>query len=358
MSKKPLPASDLVQTSGRESQTALVRTSGRIELSEALKTYLEQSGLSFRAGKNTAEHRRVQLRQARDASVAAKVSMGYWLAEIKDAEGQEAFEAAATEAKLGRAAAYNAVDAFCLFVRLPDIEAVNALGQLEFSSALACKKWDDEELIDFTRGKQVRGLTLDRAIDMPVRQFEQITKAEESERIKKLQAKLATAEIRIETANAERDRIRSHLQHTLNVLQMPEFCVVAREEAAALTEQADIALTGLEALLHDNLLAPHDDVPEADRYCQMAAGTYYHALRAVHARTAYLLSQVEAEFGERVTQQPLFEHQLKPIEVDGFKRAREQIIGRLKTQASNREALRENSKEGRKGRRRTVKDEG
>ena len=143
--------------------------------------------------------------------------------------------------------------------------------------------------------------------------------------------------------------------HRLNRVVLPEFAVVAREEATALTEQMDAALDGLGSLLTDNLLAPHDEVADAEGHRHAAAGTFYHALRAVWARSQHLLQQIEANFPPAVTGFAKFDHQLKPAEVDAYQHARQQIVGKLKVQAENREAERANAKGGR-GRPRKIKD--
>ncbi len=177
-------------------------------------------------------------------------------------------------------------------------------------------------------------------------------------KIKRLEGQLATEHTKRETAQAETARVKDRALHRLQRVDMPEFCVVAREESTALTEQIDVALDGLTSLLNDNLLASHTEVAEADRYAATAAGTFFHSLKAAWARAGFLLQQIDEHFGEPATGMARFEHQLKVAEVDAFKHAREQIIGRMKAQASNREAVRENAKEGKKGRKRTVRDEG
>ena len=97
----------------------------------------------------------------------------------------------------------------------------------------------------------------------------------------------------------------------------------------------------------------HDEVADAERFAAMAAGTFFHGLRAIHARTGHLLRQLAETFPE-VTDKVGFEHQLKPGELDAFKHARELVLGRIKVAASNREAERHNAKGGR-GRPRDIK---
>ena len=257
-----------------------------------------------------------------------------------------------------RRAFYQSIEIYDAYEALPDGQKVEALAAIGFTKSRALLPWTQEERLALASGEKVRGITIDDALAMPSREFDETAKANAGgDEARKLKAKLATLETRLESVEAERDRAKGFLQNRLVVTGLPEFCLTARGEAAALTEQADAALDGLTELLNDNLLASHDEVAEAERYAAMAAGTYYHSLRAIHARAGQLLQQVEEHFGEAVTEKLLYEHQLKAAEVDAFKHAREIIVGRLKTQASNREAERENAKEGKRGRKRTVRAE-
>lgn len=284
--------------------------------------------------------------------------MGFALNHLRASLPPRSFSAGLAERRIPRSSAYRAIEFFDLSQRLGQIGIVPALGQLGVIKALALKEWDDGELKEFAEGRTVHGLTIDQAIDMPTREFETAVKESrqsDAERAKLRKAK-DTLETKLEARDAELKRIKERALHRLNRVDLPEFAVIAREEATALTEQMDAALDGLTSLLHDNLLAPHDDVADEYTHRAAAAGTYYHSLRAIWARAQGLLQDIESHFDGKVTGFATFDHQLKPAEVDAYQHARQQIVGKLKLQAENREAKRENAKGGR-GRPRTIKAE-
>lgn len=176
------------------------------------------------------------------------------------------------------------------------------------------------------------------------------------EALRKESAARQTAELKREKAEASEKRVRELALNRFNRSDRPEFEIVAKEEAVALVDAAMLALSGCEALLRDVLLAPHDSVLNADHHKAVAAGTLYHSVKAVWARSQFLLEQLREHFGFELTDTAKFEHQLSGGSVDQSRRAFEAISGRLKVQAENREAERANAKGGR-GRPRKLKSE-
>lgn len=176
------------------------------------------------------------------------------------------------------------------------------------------------------------------------------------EALRKESAARQTAELKREKAEASEKRVRELALNRFNRSDRPEFEIVAKEEAVALVDAAMLALSGCEALFRDVLLAPHDSVLNADHHKAVAAGTLYHSVKAVWARSQFLLEQLREHFGFELTDTAKFEYQLSGGSVDQSRRAFEAISGRLKLQAENREAERANAKGGR-GRPRKIKAE-
>lgn len=188
---------------------------------------------------------------------------------------------------------------------------------------------------------------LDELLAMP--------KAELAKLVRKERTAALDAITKKETAEGERDKLRHLALNRLNATGLPEFAIIAREESVALVETMIKALDALDAIYQDNLSAPHDEVADAERHAQAAAGTMYWSLMAAHSRAGLLLTQLGERF-EAITGGVAFEHQLKPAEVDHAARTFAVITGRLKVQQQNREAVRENAKGGR-GRHRKLRDE-
>ncbi len=221
----------------------------------------------------------------------------------------------------------------------PD-ERVRAFAQLPSTKALALARADQQVVEDLLTEKGAQDVA-----SLSVRELRS--------RISKLESANVTLETRLERTEAERDKIKARALNRLVDTQMPEFAVVVREEAAALTETMAVSLDGLERLFADTLTAPHDDVADAERFEAMAAGTFFHALRGAWARAGALLEQLDQHYPKPCAKAG-FEAQLKPGEVDAFKHSREQILGRIKTASDNRAAERANAKGGR-GRPRKIK---
>lgn len=219
-------------------------------------------------------------------------------------------------------------------------ERVRSFAQLPSTKALALARADQDVVAEIVGGGDASNIS-----NLSVRELRQ--------QIEKLQAKNAKLETSLETERATVARVKARALNRLQDAQLPEFCVVAREESAALTEQISLSLDALELLARDNLFMPHDEVAESERFAAMAAGSLFHLLRGLHARAGSLLEQLADTFPD-VVEKVGFEHQLKPGELDSYKHARELILGRVKTAASNREAERHNAKGGR-GRPRQVK---
>lgn len=216
---------------------------------------------------------------------------------------------------------------------------VKAFAQMPSTKALALARADQQVVEDLLteHGSDVAALSV-RELRL---------------QIGKLEAANATLETRVERVEAERDKIKQRAMHRLVDAQLPEFCVVVREESSALTEAITVALDGLEGLFRDTLAAPHDDVPDAERHEAAAAGTFFHNLRGAWARAGLLLEQLDQHYPD-VCEKAAFNAQLGPGEAEAFKHAREQILRRIKTAADNRAAERHNAKGGR-GRPRAVK---
>jgi hypothetical protein len=220
-----------------------------------------------------------------------------------------------------------------------DEERVKVFAQLPSTKALALARADQavvQDLLD-EHGGDVAALSV----------------RELRNQIGKLTASNVGLELRLERVEAERDKIKARALNRLVDSQLPEFCVVVREEAAALTESITIAMDGLERLFSDTLIAAHDDVPDAERFEHMAAGTFFHALRGAWSRAGALLETLDQHY-PAACEKAHFDAQLKPGEVDAFKHAREQVLARIKLAADNRAAERHNSKRGR-GRPRSIK---
>lgn len=171
--------------------------------------------------------------------------------------------------------------------------------------------------------------------------------------LKKLEAKAVTLETKLEAKAAQYEKLQHHLQHRHDHLQMPAFAAAAREETAALTEKMLLCLNSLDELVDGSLIADRDEV-DADKFQAKAAGTLYHALLPIVARGSELLERI-SKHHKAAAAGLTFEHQLTKTEAKHYLKMRAALLEEHATEAKNRESLRENSREGKRGRKRAVR---
>lgn len=325
------------------------RVAKPLDLSKALRAYLDEVGRPSAAGIASLDDAEQVLRQHMDSEAASRVMQGWVLASVH-AMGVESLRELATRVAMNRETMRQRVDYFRLFQEAPDLQSVRTCAHLEFSIAREVAKWPREDQLAFIGGKPVRGITAAEARSLTAREFVQATRDPD---LVKASKKIATLEADKEGLQAEVKELKGALKHRYEVLKMPDFAAHARQESVALSEQMMASVTALEELLTDQL-ASKEAMHTFPDWRDRAAGTMYHSIRAAHARTQALLARMEEEFGEHVTGKIDYEHTLSDGELLIAKEALDVILKRHKTDAENREAKRQNEKGG-KGRPRKIK---
>jgi len=288
--------------------------------------------------------------RAFEMEMAGRVVAGRALLELSKRLDQAEFAEELTRRHVSRSAYYNAVAVYQAFAELPDEQSVQTFGQLGQTKAITLLTWTPEERLAFAKGQKVRGLTVDQAVEMSAREFAEAARDPE---LIKAGKKIAALEADNEGLEAEVKELKGALKHRYEALKMPDFAAHARQEAVALAEQMTLSITALEDVVTDRLIGDKEakTYPE---WAERAAGTLYHSLRSVHARTEELLAKIHAQWGKPVTGKLDFEHSLTDGELQMAKDALGIVLKRHKTLAENRDAERANAKGGR-GRPRTVK---
>lgn len=283
---------------------------------------------------------------------AGKIIAGRAFIALRDALLPGEFAAELAKRLIPRPSAYKAIEVYELFAALPDLRVVQALAQLGITKAIAIKHWTKDEQLTLAAGKPVRGLTLETAVDLSTRDFAEAIR--DPEQIKAAK-KIKTLEADKEGLEAQVKELKGALKHRYETLKMPDFAAHARQESVALSEQMMLGITALEELVTDHL-GSKEAVHTFPEWRDRAAGTLYHSLRAVHARTQQLLERIEEDYGAPVTGKIDYEHTFSEGELLLAKDALSVIQQRHKAQADNREAQRKNAK-GERGRPRKIKDE-
>lgn len=319
-------------------------------LSQTLRAYIDGCGIRPEFKAESPEQRRQELRRARDSGLASNIIQGYWLAQIKAVEGPEAMRATCADMNIGRSSAYNAIGQFELFNQVSDLEAVQALSCLEPTKVLALG-FDAAQLEEFARGESVRGVTLDAAANLPVRDLVDLKRqweAEHDDQLRKASATIATLQTQLETERNEKTRLIRAGAYAQAEEDLPAFARTVRHEAMALTEQMSFCLDGLQAVFEAHLLNGKGKVGEYDAR-PVAANTFFYALAGIHARAEQLLSRVREDLGDVISGTVNLASQLSPAELARFMIERDRLLAVHQHSTKQREIERENSTPGKRG---------
>lgn len=173
-----------------------------------------------------------------------------------------------------------------------------------------------------------------------------LPKSELLAEVRKLRQRQIKHSHELEKANDRYEKLKGQLDHRHDHLQMPEFAAVTREEAAALTEKMLACVESLCTLVEQNLLGERDE-PEGERFQRMAAGTLYHSLVPVAARSLDVLRMIESHHGKDVIASVKFDHQLVKQESAHYLKMRAALLEQHAKQEHSRDAVRVNAKGGR-----------
>jgi len=238
---------------------------------------------------------------------------------------------------------YDAIDVYEMFAVLPQVEFVRACAQIEFSKIREMGRLPREEFLALASGKKIRGITLDAAAGMTVREFADAVRDPE---LVKASKKVAALQADKEGLAAELKELKGALKHRYENLKMPDFAAHARQESIALAEQMSLSVAAFEELIGERL-STDKEAKLYPEWVTRSAGTAYHSLRSVHARTQMLLERMEEQYGPEVTGKVDYEHTLSEGELLIARDSLAIILKRHKVEAENREADRANAKGGR-----------
>jgi hypothetical protein len=319
---------------------------------QQLQAYLEQTLGHFETITGDVETLWAAGKRGLLMETAGKILAGRAFQELKNSLLPGQFSAELASRMIARRSAYDAIEVYEFFAALPDLHVVQALAQLGITKAMAIKAWDRKEQQALASGKAVRGITLDAAVEMSTREFDEKIRDPE---LVKADKKIATLEAAKEGLQAELKDLKGQLRHRYDSIKMPDFAAHARQEGVALGEQMMLAVTALEDLVSDRL-QDNTDAKNFPEWAQRAAGTVFHTALSVQARLQGLLQRIQDDFGKDVTGKLDFEHTLSDGELLVAKGALDIILKRHQTSAENRDAKRQNDKGGR-GRPKKIKAE-
>lgn len=359
MTKKPAapkPRSNQVEQVRKISRsTQLEQPGSGASMSGALREYIESLDLGFREQAADPNERRSRLRAACDAGTAATILQGYWLEQIHQQEGNEAFLAACAEAGIGKSAGYNARAALEIFNRLPDLDTVRALGRLEPTKLLLLRYWDDAELKAFARGEEARGLRLEAAVEETVMSLSKQQREWQQQhdlQIQQMRQQLLQANTRAEVAELQLKAAHARLDGRADRPQLPEGIAVTRAEAVVLTESAVASLLDLEQTLHLYLIGTAQPADTDDAL--LAAAPAYHAIAGVAHQAMRLLTALHDHYGDAITGGATHSWALTGDELDALARRRAEILRQQELDRQSRSLMRQAQQPRKPGRPRKV----
>lgn len=311
-------------------------------MSAALRQYIDGLDFGFREQAASPDERRGRLRAARDAGTAATILQGYWLEQIHQQEGHDAFLSACADVGIGKSTGYNARAALELFNRLPDLEAVAALGRLEPTKLLLLRYWDDSELLSFARGDEVRGLRLEAAIEETVVSLSKQQREWQQQhdlQIQQMRQQLLQANTRAEVAELQLKAAHARLDGRADRPQLPEGIAVTRAEAVVLTESAVASLLDLEQTLHLYLIGTAQ--PADPDNALLAAAPAYHAIAGVAHQAMRLLTALHDHYGDAITGGTTHNWALTGDELEALARRRAEILRQQELERQSRSLMRQ-----------------
>lgn len=290
-------------------------------------------------------------------SAQGKVVAGYHLKALRDELPSQEFSQALRERQIPRQRAYEAIEIYELFNQINDLNVIQSIGNLGTSKCLALSKLKPEDLQRLASGEEVDDLTLEDFGRMSFRELEQQLRESnllKDEKIAKLKADNATARAQLEDKDLQLEELRNQLNNRHPTDRLPYFAALVREEAGALSEEVATALDSMEQVLDEHLLDVADSKDsDVVRNARLAAGTTFHAFQAQYGRLGLLLNRLQEAFGADVLGDLNPEFSFLEEEVNRWRDKRELILGIHRTNARKRDAVRENNKPGRRGRKRS-----
>ena len=290
-------------------------------------------------------------------SAQGKVVAGYHLKSLRDELPSREFAVALRERQIPRRRAYEAIEIYELFNQINDLNVIQAIGNLGTRKCLAVSKIKYDDLLRLASGEEVEDFTLEDFGRMSARELEQQLRESnllKDERIAKLKADNATARAQLEDKDLQLEELRNQLNNRHPTDRLPYFAALVREEAGALSEEVATALDSMEQVLDEHLFdvadTRDDDVLRSAR---LAAGTAFQSLQAQYGHLGLILKRLQEAFGEDVLGELNPQFGFIDEEVNRFKDRRELILGIHRTNARKRDAVRENNKPGRRGRKRS-----
>lgn len=226
---------------------------------------------------------------------------------------------------------------------LPPAEAKRML-RAPYTKVLQLAQADPEVVEDLVESGELDDLT-----NLSVRQLRL--------KIKKLESVQQESTRKLQTLELEKRDLQLRVNNR-HAHAFPPHCAIPRAEAGVQTAQIDACLDSLESVAETWLLGRADsNTKDYHHYRRLAAGTFYHCLRAEVARASALLTRIHEAFGDDITGAIddnggfLFTAE----EVETFVRDRALILEMHKHEQKLRELARENSRPGKRGRKRKLK---
>ena len=174
----------------------------------------------------------------------------------------------------------------------------SALKHLPPTKLAMMVKWDDSELNTFFAGNEVRGITYEDAVELPSRELDRRLK--ESQRSNnELEQELKKKNIALAKAD-DQIRLYKKKQNSLEGFNYPLSIERVRIESSVLSAQAVQFIDDMEQLAVELTQASDLSKDNKKQEAEFSAGasSLYLNLKAIHAKSAYLMKSFADTIGE------------------------------------------------------------
>jgi len=229
--------------------------------------------------------------------LAGKLYTGFALMGLKEQMGHGKYMASLAAKGISARSASYCTNLVALAIRIPSSNW-RTFADLEPSKLDLMTSWSDNELKTFGKGEEVRGLTIDDAKDMSVRDVKaQLKEAQASNN--ELEQEIEKKSLALAKAD-EQIRLYKKKQNSLEGFNYPLSIERVRVESSVLSAQAVQFIDDMEQLAVELTQASDLSKENKKQEAQFSAGasSLYLNLKAIHSKAAYLMKSFAGTIGE------------------------------------------------------------
>jgi hypothetical protein len=222
----------------------------------------------------------------------------------------------------------------------------DTVSHLEIGKVLELIKWDDQEIIDFIEGVEVKGLKIEEALTMSKREFIATIKDNKDEDTKNLIDENKRLSTELEFAQEDINDLENRLEQQNVLGDWDELTNIVRSETAALSDKVIFSLDDINRV-SQKLINEGSELNESNT--NASVGILLHNLKTIYAKSHAIITELSNhydsidDFLSLENMAPLSGDEVKHLVTNRQVFMREREVERLQ-RAQEREAKKPKSK--------------